>query len=230
MTHPTNLREALDALRAPFPVGQEQYRIGPTWEANGERWGRPLAFIDARAIFDRLDEAVGPDGWSTRLERLAPGVYSCQLTVHGITKTDVGMAGANEGEAEKSGASDAIKRAAVQFGIGRYLYTLELAPVKLERRGSEWTLPRGWRPNDNSAAAPITPTASTGPFQAGSATPRQLAKIKAEIRRLGWADDRARALMLEVVNKRSRSELSAAEASRYIDALAAVPDARAAGS
>lgn len=67
------LKDVTEALKAPFPVGHEQYRVGPTWEQDGVRMTRPLAYIDARAVFARLDQVVGPDGWETRLERLGPG-------------------------------------------------------------------------------------------------------------------------------------------------------------
>ena len=142
-----NLSNVARALKAHFQPGEEEhYRVGPTWEQGGERYTRPLAYIDARAVFDRLDEVVGPDNWNTHLERLGPGVYLCRLTILGVARSDVGMAGGNESEVEKSGASDAIKRAAVQHGIGRYLYAIELPAVKLDRKGSDWVLPRGWKP------------------------------------------------------------------------------------
>ena len=160
---PITLAAATAALRAPFPTGVEQYRVGPTWEQDGARWTRPLAYIDARAVFARLDEAVGPDNWASDIERLAPGVYVCRLTVCGITRADVGQAGDNEGEKEKSGVSDAIKRAAVQFGVGAYLYERDLPPVRLERRGNDWVLPRGWRPPPAHATSPSATPSSSSP-------------------------------------------------------------------
>lgn len=221
----TTLAHVVDRLRAPFPPGEEQYRVGPCWEQNGDRFTRPLAFIDARAVFDRLDEVVGPGNWSTDLERVAPGVFICRMTVLGVTRADVGMAGASESEAEKSGVSDAIKRVAVQFGIGRYLYSMELPPVKLERRGSEWVLPRGWRPARQGSAD------KTVPFQTAAetlATAKQLGKIAVELERLGWNADRGRDYLVRAFGKRSRRELTSAEASRFIDALVAMPSPPAA--
>lgn len=220
------LESALGALRAPFPPGQEQYRLGPTWEAQGERWGRPLAFIDARAVFDRLDAAVGPAGWETHLERLGPGVYMCKLTILGVTRSDVGMAGDNESEKEKSGASDAIKRAAVQFGVGAYLYQRDLPPVKLERRSNDWILPKGWRPPSGPSAVDASTDSNTVAFPAsktGAATRKQIAKIGVEVSRVGWSDDDGRAHLQRLYQKRSRLELSAAEASEFIDHVVALP-------
>jgi hypothetical protein len=51
----------------------------------------------------------------------------CRLTVLGITKEDVG-----EGEDLKSAFSDAFKRVAVKFGVGRYLYELPKKWVPLK--------------------------------------------------------------------------------------------------
>lgn len=217
------LLDVADALKAPFPPGEEQYRAGPCWEQGGDRYTRPLAFIDARAVFDRLDEVVGPGNWSTDLERVAPGNYICRMTVLGVTRADVGMAGASESEAEKSGVSDAIKRVAVQFGVGRYLYAVELPPAKLERRGSDWALPRGWRPS----AAAAEPGTNTVPFAAPAgnpATSKQIGRIAKEMARVGWSDEAGRDHLARAFGKRSRRELTSSEASRFIDALLALPD------
>ncbi len=55
------------------------------------------------------------------------------LTVHGVSKSDVGTA--SQWEASKGCASDALKRAAVHFGIGRYLYALPQVWVDLDGEG-----------------------------------------------------------------------------------------------
>lgn len=208
------LFDAQAALAAPFKEGEEQYRVGPTWTQGNERFTRPLAYIDARAVFGRLDEVVGPDGWESSLERLAPGVYRCRLTVLGVSREDIGMAGASESEAEKAAASDAIKRAAVQFGIGRYLYARELSPVRLEPRGSEWVLPRGWRPGSEPQPEP-----QAGTIRMNAPTQAQLDLVGRLIAQLGWDSEQGRAFLLERFAKRSRSELTRAEASACIEAL-----------
>lgn len=224
----SNLEEAAPALRAPFASGEEQYRAGPTWEQDGARWTRPLAYIDARAVFDRLDQAVGPANWHTELERLGPGCYVCRLTVFGTIRSDVGQAGENESEKEKSGASDAIKRVAVQYGIGAYLYAQELAPTRMERKGNDWVLPRGWRPGGRRPPAasreePAVEADGLAAPGAGSATAKQIAKIGAEMSRVGWGEERGREYLLTAFGKKSRRELTAAEASALIDTLIALP-------
>ncbi len=89
-----------------------------------------LAYIDARVIQDRLDEVLGIEGWQDDYEALPDGSVICRLRLKlgekWITKVDVG--GPSEqpdgGDRMKAAFSDALKRAAVKFGIGRYLYRL----------------------------------------------------------------------------------------------------------
>jgi hypothetical protein len=91
-------------------------------------------YIDAREVMDRLDEVVGPEHWSTVFTVLDKdaAVVECRLTVHGVTKADAGYPnnpGSDfEKEPFKAAYSDALKRAAVHFGIGRFLY--EDGPVQ----------------------------------------------------------------------------------------------------
>ncbi len=220
------LAAATIALRAPFPPGIEQYRAGPCWDQDGGRWTRPLAYIDARAVFARLDEAVGPDNWCSDIERLGPGCYVCRLTVCGVMRADVGQAGDNEGEKEKSGVSDAVKRAAVQFGVGAYLYNLDMPPVRLERRGNDWVLPRGWRPPSANATSPsattmpstnrpTTPTTVTPSTPHRPITDRQLPTIRDVVgRRAGGAEELDRLLDGTAID-----ELTSAQGSRLIERL-----------
>lgn len=103
-----------------------------------------LPHIDARAVMDRLD-AICPDHWSFEVERLTDGAVKGRLTVLGVSREDIG-----EAETLKAAASDALKRAAVHFGIGRYLYDIskhwddwddsQRAPVR-EPELPEWARP-----------------------------------------------------------------------------------------
>jgi hypothetical protein len=85
-----------------------------------------LAYIDARAVQDRLD-AICPDAWSfelTVIEGAAAPTVKGRLTILGVVREDIGEAAEGELGTLKAAASDALKRCAVQFGIGRYLYDL----------------------------------------------------------------------------------------------------------
>lgn len=86
-----------------------------------------LAYMDARDVMDRLDSLCGPDGWQDTYSETQSGRVICTLTIRvgneWIGKSD--GAGDTAVEGEKGGISDAFKRAAVKWGIGRYLYALE---------------------------------------------------------------------------------------------------------
>lgn len=91
-----------------------------------------MPYIDARLVEDRLDEVVGPGGWSDTYEIASNGSVVCKLSVlcmtgdgvSWVTKCDVGSPSEqpDQGDRLKAAFSDALKRAAVKFGIGRYLY------------------------------------------------------------------------------------------------------------
>ncbi len=100
---------------------------------NGEIKTRPqahrqLSYITARTVMNRLDDVLGPENWWDSYLPLEHSVL-CTLTVRlpdgsTISKQDAGgYAGmTDQGDDDKSGYSDAFKRAAVKFGVGRYLY------------------------------------------------------------------------------------------------------------
>lgn len=89
-----------------------------------------MAYIDARLIQDRLDEVLGVENWTDNYTILNDGSVMCRLRLklgdRWITKTDVGSPSEqpDSGDRLKAAFSDALKRAAVKFGIGRYLYRL----------------------------------------------------------------------------------------------------------
>jgi hypothetical protein len=119
-------QEIMDALREPFPAEDVQFRPGAT---SGNR-AMALAYIDARAVQERLDKVLGVAGWETHLVCLEDGsaVLALRVNINGtwVTKSDV--AGPSDdngvGNRRKAAVSGAIRRAASQLGIGRYLYGL----------------------------------------------------------------------------------------------------------
>ena len=121
----------LNKLKEPFPASDIEWRLQSCGEKNGKFWGKALAYITSRAVQDRLDEVCGPDGWQTSIRREGDA-YLCTLsirvthedgTTEFISRTD--GADATDIEPIKGGISGAVKRVAVQFGIGRYLYNLK---------------------------------------------------------------------------------------------------------
>lgn len=102
-------------------------------------WGCELvAYVDARDVMNRLDRVVGPDNWCDEYHDIAGKVY-CTLSIRingeWIGKTDCGAE--SSFEPEKGQASDAFKRAAVKWGIGRFLYELPLIRTKSVQQGTD---------------------------------------------------------------------------------------------
>lgn len=83
-----------------------------------------LLYQDARCAMDILDETVGSENWQKEYYEVKGNVY-CKigiLTENGwVWKADCGTE--SNVDAEKGEASDAFKRAAVCWGIGRELYS-----------------------------------------------------------------------------------------------------------
>ena len=125
------------ALAAPFPAECVEWRPMNGKAKAGARV-QIAAYVDARTVQDRLDAVIGPAGWSFELEPLVVEggelrVARGRLTIGDVSKDDIGTA--SSFEASKGCASDALKRAAVQWGIGRYLYALPAVWVTLDERG-----------------------------------------------------------------------------------------------
>lgn len=106
----------LEELKKPFPVGNIKWRIG---QKNKDKTrAMMLCYIDARDVMDRLDEVCGLD-WSDEYKEVS-GRIVCTIRIGAYSRSD--GAGDTDFEGEKGGLSDAFKRAAVKWGIGRYLY------------------------------------------------------------------------------------------------------------
>lgn len=142
----------LTDLAAPFPPEDIKHRQGPG--------GKQLPYVTARAIQDRLDAVCGPHNWKNEFrpwEVGTPGVL-CGLSIkigdEWVTKWD--GAEQTDIEAMKGGLSDAMKRAAVQWGLGRYLYQDgAVADGKAPQRPAETRSPVSPSPAVASAQAPV---------------------------------------------------------------------------
>ncbi len=130
MANGRTVAEIMEALRAPFPAEDVEWRVGRESE-DGTRVSL-LAYIDSRAVQERLDEVLGIDGWQTQITITERGVL-CALNVRLGSSWVIRTDGADypDFEAFKGGVSGALKRAAAQLGIGRYLYNLPETWVSL---------------------------------------------------------------------------------------------------
>lgn len=113
----------VEALKQPFPVNRISWRVGAMNKDKTKAIG--LAYIDARDVIDRLDKVCGVENWQNKHPH-ATIKTSCTI---GIKIGDEWIwkengAGDSQVEAEKGAFSDSFKRAAVLWGIGRYLYDM----------------------------------------------------------------------------------------------------------
>lgn len=121
----------LQALSKEFPKKDVHWRA-QALTRDGTK-ALALAYIDARDVMERLDQVCGMENWQRRYSH-ANGKTVCEIGIRinneWIWKAD--GAGDTDVEAEKGAISDAFKRAAVNWGVGRYLYALKQTWVPCE--------------------------------------------------------------------------------------------------
>ncbi len=140
---PADVDALTQALAEPFAPTEVKFKPAVV---SGNR-AMALAYVDARVIQDRLDDVLGPMNWQDDYECLTDGSVVCRLRLRlgeeWITKVDVG--GPSEqpdgGDRLKAAFSDALKRAAVKFGVGRYLYRLPAQWVDYDPRKKQFVRP-----------------------------------------------------------------------------------------
>lgn len=124
-------------LSEPFNQSDIEWRIQSCGENNGKIWARALAYVTNRAIQQRFDDVIGPENWKNDFKESPCGGLLCGISVRcgdeWVTKWD----GAENTDIEgvKGGLSGAMKRAAVQWGTGRYLYALESNFAVIDQNG-----------------------------------------------------------------------------------------------
>lgn len=140
MTQLKQSREALlKQLKNPFDERFVKWRVGAT--SKDKTTGIALAYIDAREVMKRLDEVLGVDNWQSKHTAIDGG-FICEIGVkwedQWVWRSDA--AGLTKVEPIKGGASDAFKRAAAVWGVGRYLYYLPNIWVPIKPQGNSYVL------------------------------------------------------------------------------------------
>lgn len=211
MTEP-NWTEVARQLQEPFDPADVEFR--PQGKLIDGR-GRAIAYVDARVVAARLDAVIGPGNWAFDWQPVildnVVRVVKGTLTIYGVGKSDIGDG--DKTEVSKAAVSDALKRAAVLWGPGRYLYSLDAERVQgTPGQGDNWyipdaelkrlraKLPRPLTPDDRvsgstrpapipSAAPPADPpqrpaSAPSAALAAGDDSPRITAAQKATLKSL----------------------------------------------
>ncbi|GGJ70379.1 Rad52/Rad22 family DNA repair protein [Deinococcus aquiradiocola] len=134
-------------LRRPFPPATLRWKLQTRPQEGTDPFATVVVYVDVRTVAAHLDDVV-PGQWST--EYVLPPVtvgwpaVECRLTVCGVTRSDVGTVepGARPGSDTKDLYSDALKRAAVQYGVGAFLYRFPQVQARVERAGATWFVTR----------------------------------------------------------------------------------------
>ena len=136
------------ALCRPFPISSVEWKIlsvrfDQTGDGKKTISGQCAAYVDARDIMDRFDLIFGPSGWSTEMEPVTAGRESgikCNIVAGGVSHSDMAdLSEPNKGNSDhlmKGAATLAFKRAAVHFGVARYLYDLDRGYFKESPNGT----------------------------------------------------------------------------------------------
>ena len=172
-----------EELARPFAAEDLEWRIQVT--SGDKTSGLAIPYVTNRAIQDRLDEVVGPENWyndyrpwhgNGKKDAQICGISICFEGKGFITKWD----GAEDSDIEpiKGGLSDSMKRAAVQWGIGRVLYKMDNAPwVKIERKGNSYVICAAERPKLNAAYMELLDKLHLTPAPPGAAQALSLIHI-----------------------------------------------------
>lgn len=151
-----NPKEIETRLKAPFYPNEIEWRLSTTIKEKMK--GLAVAYVNNRAIQNRLDEVMGFENWKNEFiitDKSKICGLSLRIGGEWVTKFD----GADDTniESTKGGLSNSMKRAAVQWGIGRYLYNLTGQWVKIKQQGKtyvidgdvpklpEWALPDDYK-------------------------------------------------------------------------------------
>lgn len=128
----------LQQLKAPFDPKFVKVRPGAITKDGTKAIA--LFYIDSREVMKRLDDVVGVGNWCTK-SRMEENEVFCDLYIRMPEQpldpsvfpfqSDVGER--SRTSPIKGATSDALKRAAVRWGIGRYLYYIPNKYYKLDQ-------------------------------------------------------------------------------------------------
>lgn len=182
-------------------------------------------YVEWHTVADILDETA-PD-WNHEIKDIREMgdfmVVTVSITINGVTREGVGTGSTRSEMGIKKAEHDALKRAAVKFGIARDLYKKEFDAFE---RSHETPAPAGGAPEFRQTYASNAPATSTAPSSnrggakfpqdpvaktlADMITTKQLGMIRAVSREAGVdADEECSAVMNCQVTELSRRAASA---------------------
>ena len=183
-------------LAQPFKVEDLEWRLAQSGlTEQGKPWGKCLTYVTARAVMERLDDIFGINGWdfmvtefkatkANTTEKDRDGLMHEYLAAKGTLRVKIGeeaiiredVCECSDIEAAKGAVSGALKRCAVQLGIGRYLYDLPkdqwaffqddgIYSAKIQGKWFKWNPPSlpDWALPTIIGKAPAAPVVTTQP-------------------------------------------------------------------
>ena len=101
-----------------------------------------VAYVDARDVQDLLDDVVGAAFWQCKYSENKGNLF-CSIGIDvdkdntcWVWKEDCGTE--SNVEKQKGEASDAFKRAAVMWGVGRFLYSKKIIKLPVKERNGKF--------------------------------------------------------------------------------------------
>jgi len=196
----------LNSLSQAIPPNKVKHRIG--WK---DRSGREheIDYVEWHTVADLLDQ-VCPE-WSHQVSHIQQigdlVAVTASITIRGVTRQGIGTGSAYEEKGIKKAEHDALKRAAVKFGIARDLY---------RREDDMNSASDGEETSTSQKSFPSEPVAKT---MADLVTPKQLVAIRAiaHAQRVN-----AEAECVKLMGCRPE-ELTRRAASAFIDHLKSIP-------
>jgi hypothetical protein len=196
---PLSFAKTLSTLKQPVDP-----RLIKTREGWTDRQGNKhmVEYVEWHAVADILDR-VAPT-WSHSVRSIVQigdmVAVTCAISIDGVTREGVGTGNADNETGIKKAEHDALKRAAIKFGIARELYQRESEVIEREGAGPQ----PGEFPKDPLAKS-----------MADLVTPKQLGMIRALAREASVDPDEESQAVMRVRTE----ELSKRAASSFIDHL-----------
>lgn len=181
-----------------FPASAIEWLKGT--ESFDKKSARAVPYVDAREVQRRFDEVCGPENWRNEFKPslLGNGVI-CAISVrtpegHWVSKEDGAhysepAAGDTLEMSVKGAYTNAFKRAAVLWGVGRYLFSVNHAWVEIDENGEfvrTPTLPSAFLPAGDKSQGKSSNRSLPGvveapePVEVTRRTVRSSQRVKAE--------------------------------------------------
>jgi hypothetical protein len=141
-----DIQNILARLEEPFPITDVKWRVTAT--SGDKKSGLVAPYADPRTYFQRLNDVFTPAGWTCTYTTTAiPGLTRMKdgkpvsavklltiatLDIFGVgSKTSMSEKWADDDNAVTAAEAQSFKRAASQFGLGKYFYEIKAPEVKL---------------------------------------------------------------------------------------------------